>query len=391
MHTSVPSGAFRSDPTFVDDAWRLSFPNFADTFPFDYPRLLDASYADNIPLGTLKCGKEKRIAIIGAGIAGTQAARELVRAGYCVDMYEYTDRIGGRTCTTRIPATTGDAPTASMTTYEMGAMRIPFFNQTAPKPGPGPHAGGPFSSPADSRTSMSEFYANQYKIATAPFPDPGKADLKTEGGVVPGVLSGVYINSGSGVDLTALFGPEAKPFINTPFTYSWPPDAPGIPNWPDADSARYIKFYNRGVPMNVPYPRTTLDHAIPDNTKPSQLSDIEFESYRQGVLALRTVSFKWKTFSNAVTFTVVGDRTAYVNPYGDHSGMQDPFWRSYFDNNRYCGDSCDINMPGHDQCRLWDKFWRNQVMPRYQNVSFFEVATAPVSYTHLTLPTKRIV
>ena len=39
---------------------------------------------------------KSRIAVIGAGIAGIHCTSELIKLGYHVDLYEKSDRIGGR-------------------------------------------------------------------------------------------------------------------------------------------------------------------------------------------------------------------------------------------------------------------------------------------------------
>ncbi|BDA70711.1 amine oxidase [Calothrix sp. PCC 7716] len=65
----------------------------------------------------------KKITILGAGIAGLVAARELERMGHEVDIMEASPRIGGRVWTHRF-SNEPDAPYA-----ELGAMRIPSSHQ----------------------------------------------------------------------------------------------------------------------------------------------------------------------------------------------------------------------------------------------------------------------
>jgi tryptophan 2-monooxygenase len=107
-----------------------------------------------------------RIAVVGAGMAGLTAARELFRCGYTnIDIFEASDRIGGRNYS--IPAPD------RLTTYEMGAMRMPFFTQ------PG------------AQNCVLDYYRNLFGITTQPFPDPGSAATAS---------TGIYINDGRGPD-----------------------------------------------------------------------------------------------------------------------------------------------------------------------------------------------
>jgi tryptophan 2-monooxygenase len=110
----------------------------------------------------------QRIAVIGAGIAGTTAARELVRCGFTnVHLFEATERIGGRFYSRPInKRNLGGTPA----TYELGAMRISFF----PKPG--------------SNNSLTDYYVSLFDIKTQDFPNPG----------APGVTTAVYMNDGLG-------------------------------------------------------------------------------------------------------------------------------------------------------------------------------------------------
>ncbi len=63
-------------------------------------------------------GKPKKVAIVGAGVAGLVAGYELKRAGHQVVLLEAQQRIGGRVYTLRQPFTEG-------LYAEVGAMRIP--------------------------------------------------------------------------------------------------------------------------------------------------------------------------------------------------------------------------------------------------------------------------
>jgi len=63
-------------------------------------------------------GKRKRVAIVGAGMAGLTAAAELLRAGHDPIVLEARQRVGGRVYTMREPFTHG-------LYAEAGAMRIP--------------------------------------------------------------------------------------------------------------------------------------------------------------------------------------------------------------------------------------------------------------------------
>jgi len=65
----------------------------------------------------------KKVAIVGAGCAGTMAARELMRVGLHPIVYEASGRIGGRAYSHRFE----EDPQALV---EMGAMRIPTIHRT---------------------------------------------------------------------------------------------------------------------------------------------------------------------------------------------------------------------------------------------------------------------
>lgn len=146
------------------DNWLPHFPNPAD-FRFDYFRLLH-----NAPAGLGRInGAPRRVAVVGAGAAGMTAARELLRCGADVTLYEASDRIGGRLYTRNNPV---DPAHSGM---EMGAMRMPFFE----KPG--------------DRNCLLEYYLQaevdpQHKAVCHQFPNPGSAPGNT----------GIYLNEGLG-------------------------------------------------------------------------------------------------------------------------------------------------------------------------------------------------
>ncbi|MEZ2277699.1 MAG: FAD-dependent oxidoreductase [Microcoleus sp.] len=125
--------------------WRFDFPNTAD-FNFNYYKLLSDARESAIAYNQ---NPNLRIAIVGAGLAGLTAARELFRCGYTtIDLYEASDRIGGRTYS--IPL--NNPQTDSHTVFEMGAMRIPYFTD----PGSG--------------NSVMDYYSSLFQISTQPFP-----------------------------------------------------------------------------------------------------------------------------------------------------------------------------------------------------------------------------
>ena len=72
--------------------WQFQYPNAAD-FNFNYWKLLDGASAI-----AQNANPQLRCAIVGAGVSGLVAARELLRCGVTnIDVYEASDRIGGRT------------------------------------------------------------------------------------------------------------------------------------------------------------------------------------------------------------------------------------------------------------------------------------------------------
>ncbi|MCH2209621.1 MAG: FAD-dependent oxidoreductase [Lentisphaerales bacterium] len=125
---------------------------------------------NNAPHGLAKVPKKvgKKVAVVGAGCAGMRAARELMRCGFDVTIYEVSDRIGGRLFTGGNP---GDSKKTGMV---MAAMRMPFF-----------------SLPGNKNCILEHYVLDEADQNGSPalyetFPNPGTA---------PGV-TGIYFNNG---------------------------------------------------------------------------------------------------------------------------------------------------------------------------------------------------
>lgn len=128
------------------DSWAARYPNPPDLC-FDYRRLLEQPGG----IGTA-ADLQRRIAIIGGGIAGLCAARELVRMGFeRVTLIERSARLGGRHLT--LVDKDGGSP------FEMGAMRMPFFNLTG--------------EPVKDGRSLMAYYAGLFDLKSSNFPNPG--------------------------------------------------------------------------------------------------------------------------------------------------------------------------------------------------------------------------
>jgi tryptophan 2-monooxygenase len=212
----------------ISGAWRGGWPNPAD-LNFDYHMLLEEE--NNSPIAQVKdqaC--EKRIAIVGAGIAGATAARELVRCGFRhVHLFEATDRIGGRLYSRPVNYKN---LSGTPTVFELGAMRIPFF----PTPG--------------SKNSLTDYYVTRFDLKTQPFPNPGAKD----------VLTAVYMNDGLGPDPRNV---AIKPLVSksTKETETQIPDDPLLRSvsakWRDfkgrAESVFRREYQRQQVDINPPW------------------------------------------------------------------------------------------------------------------------------------------
>lgn len=146
------------------ESWHCSYPNTAD-WNFDFYKLLE----DREPIGKFTENNSPKVAIVGAGIAGLLAARELIKAG-CkkLHIYEASERIGGRTYSIKVKA-------QKKTTYELGAMRIPFFF---------------IDEEQKKHNSVLGHLTELFEIEYRNFPAPGSDKCYT----------GVFINDGFGPD-----------------------------------------------------------------------------------------------------------------------------------------------------------------------------------------------
>ncbi|MGY1951024.1 flavin monoamine oxidase family protein [Pseudomonas pergaminensis] len=146
--------------------WVAEFPNPPDLC-FDYRTLVEQ--VDGIARATDPAHK---ICIIGAGITGLTTARELYRCGFTnITLIEKSNRIGGRHLTAlgnRHTRTLGRPP------FEMGAMRMPFFNKSGEPPKNG--------------RSLMAYYANQFELHHSDFPNPGSQAVRS---------TGIYLREGS--------------------------------------------------------------------------------------------------------------------------------------------------------------------------------------------------
>lgn len=157
----------RSNKLHKAGPWSGRYPNPPD-LNFDYRSLV--RQVGGVASAT---SPNHRICIIGAGMTGLTAARELYRSGFNnVTLFEARDRIAGRHYT--ITNVGGQGP--QQTTYspfEMAAMRMPYFNTTDETPNEG--------------MSLLAHYAQEFGLSTQDFPNPG----------TPWVTStGIYLQEG---------------------------------------------------------------------------------------------------------------------------------------------------------------------------------------------------
>ncbi|MFY0729348.1 flavin monoamine oxidase family protein [Pseudomonas sp. NFX15] len=144
--------------------WAARFPNPPDLC-FDYRALVEQH--NGIAQST---DPQHRICIIGAGVTGLTAARELYRCGFThISLIEQSTRVGGRHLTIN-----NSHPGVSQTPFEMGAMRMPFFN-LADEP------------PTEGRSLMA-YYAQEFDLKHSDFANPGSPWVGS---------TGIYLREGN--------------------------------------------------------------------------------------------------------------------------------------------------------------------------------------------------
>jgi monoamine oxidase len=209
MQFNTNSMAFFRKST--NNPWIPHYPNPAD-FRFNYFHLME-----NAPQGIGKLNK--KVAIVGSGSAAISAARELMRSGCDVTIYEASDRIGGRLYTAINP--NGDEQTG----IELGAMRMPFFAD-----------GEDSLSAKEADNSLLGYYlfkeSPMHSAKIDVFPNPGNAIGGT----------GVYVNQG--------YGPKPDaPFLQ-PQLISWPkgddPDNKDIQHL-NVKVDKFIQFFTEHI------------------------------------------------------------------------------------------------------------------------------------------------
>jgi tryptophan 2-monooxygenase len=194
----IDRGKFAAAPTTVGP-WQFQFPNTAD-FNFNYWALLNNATQSAIAQNN---DPSYSVAVIGAGVAGLVAARELYRSGFVnIDIYEASDRLGGRNYS--LPPVSPN----QYTTFEMGAMRMPFFWPYDPQTNPVPSNGGP-----GSQNCVLDYYCTNFGITTQVFPDPGSSGVAS---------TGIYTNNGLGPDPA---NPVSPPQLEVWATGQLPPTA----------------------------------------------------------------------------------------------------------------------------------------------------------------------
>ena len=149
----------------IENKWTARFPNPPDLC-FDYRTLVEQE--NGIAKAT---NPHHKICIIGAGVTGLTAARELYRCGFThITLIEQSRRIGGR----HLTISGSQRSSTSHTPFEMGAMRIPFFNRAD-------------ESPTDGRSLMA-YYAKEFDLAFSDFANPGSQWVTS---------TGIYLREGS--------------------------------------------------------------------------------------------------------------------------------------------------------------------------------------------------
>jgi tryptophan 2-monooxygenase len=149
----------------IENQWAARFPNPPDLC-FDYRALVEQE--NGIAKAT---DPNHKICVIGAGVTGLTAVRELYRCGFTyITLIEQSSRIGGRHLT--VPGSRHS--TESHTPFEMGAMRMPFFNRA--------------DEPPTSGRSLMAYYTKEFDLAFSDFANPGSPWVRS---------TGIYLREGS--------------------------------------------------------------------------------------------------------------------------------------------------------------------------------------------------
>jgi tryptophan 2-monooxygenase len=92
---------------------------------FDFTKIIGKGNAlTSVPIEN---GLNKKVAIIGAGAGGMSAAYELLKCGVVADVYEASDRVGGRAWSKNFTNEDGKEVSAFA---ELGSMRVPPSQKT---------------------------------------------------------------------------------------------------------------------------------------------------------------------------------------------------------------------------------------------------------------------
>ena len=154
-----PAHLAKQLPTHDRLSWRGRFPSPPDLC-FNYRKLVEQAF------GIAKATRpDYKICIIGAGVTGLTAARELLRCGFNnVTLLEQSHRIGGRHLSV---LNAGQSPLLGQTPFEMGAMRMPMFNRADESPLEG--------------QSLLAYYCKLFDLRLSDFPNPGTPHVRSTG------------------------------------------------------------------------------------------------------------------------------------------------------------------------------------------------------------------
>lgn len=153
---NYPAEAASRQETKTTTGWEGRYPGPADLC-FNYRKLIEQPYAITT--------EQPKICIVGGGITGLTAARELLRCGFqSITVIEQSKRIGGRHLTV-FPG--NEDSTHKFSPFEMGAMRMPLFNKSGEPPEKG--------------QSLMAYYSHLFGLKLSDFPNPGSPVVGSTG------------------------------------------------------------------------------------------------------------------------------------------------------------------------------------------------------------------